>query len=369
MPDERAAAEPVVARAVAVAVPVAVVVLVRRGRGRASCSRLVGVLVVVPGHGTGGDRLPGGAGRGHAPVAQRVPEQDGTDDHHEQAADHPERAQHLLARHAAGHGQDQTEHQHADGVGERHGGAHEDGVAAAATAPGEVGRHDRLAVTGEHRVAGPQQACEQDGEQPDHRGELARADVALEPGVAGGDQPAQRVARRLRAARRRTRPRAGRRGSRARRQLHGPDVERVQEQVVGVGAQLVADAGGGHGGVEQRDPVPGRGDLAPADPVGAVGLREVDDRGAREVGRRRHLADQPEGVQGGRARHHLLGGRARRRGAGRPRRPTGRSRPAPRRSARRRRRRAPARRAPRRRRGRWTAGPAGSGSPRCPRRW
>ena len=164
----------------------------------------------------------------------------------------------------------EAEREHAGRVRHRDDAAEQERVDRTALRADEVAGDDRLAVAGRERVRGAPERRDEERQQDHAERQVAARDERLEAAapMLGGAQAVE--------ARRRAGPVAEReRGGRRR------DVERRAEQLVGIGAELVARTLGGDARSAQLGPVLGvDDDLAPADPRAEVAVAEREPRAA-----------------------------------------------------------------------------------------
>ena len=170
---------------------------------------------------------------------------------------------------------------------QRHRGADGDRLTDPAPRADEVGRHQRLPVSGRDRVERAEPDREQQRERDDRDAEGRAVDQRREgasdhpgPGAGGIDRPRRHDVARPRSERER---RAG-------------DVQRALEEVRGIGVELVAHRAHGDGGAPDRLAVRSEGgDLPPADVVRVVVVRvRHAPRGRRRAG---ELGVEPQDVQ------------------------------------------------------------------------
>ena len=169
---------------------------------------------------------------------------------------------------------DEAEREDAGRVGDRDGGAEQDGMPRRALRADEVARDECLAVPGRERVGRSPEGGDQEREQ-DHAGrEVAARDEAREAGVGNPVGSLQCLAGGRHRRRAFLVPGSERCG-------RGGDVERAVQLILGIGAQLVArrrrrhGRGGNCGAVRAVDD-----DLLPPDPIPVVAVAVGDRRRA-----------------------------------------------------------------------------------------
>ena len=185
----------------------------------------------------------------------------------------------LGRRERCGRADREAEQQHAGGMGDRDGRADGDDVAQPPAPADEIGGHDRLAVPRQEGVPRTEQHRQQHGEQADPDGEVLAADDVVE----GRGEPVQLAHEDAGDRQVLGDAVGGRAGAGLGRDRAAAHIQRRAEQVVGVAAQLVADAPGREGRALQRDAGRDRGDLMPADAVAVPGAVDPHGRLVRQV--------------------------------------------------------------------------------------